>query len=327
MQRHVQVEGVREALRGQKVVMVLPVVVRLVVVEARHAALLILAAAVVSAIGAETGRVDAVPRLIAHLATAEGLELEHRAAVVVSRRSVIRAHVRPRTLDVAVRLHVGITGIEDEMVADESRSAAHGVRKGAIATRRRRGLEVRLQPWALRLHGHRGAEGRGTVRRRACAALDLYRLDRRGEVGHVDPENAVALRVIHRHTVNRKVDAPRIRATHPHGDVAHAVATVRSDDHRGRLREEVGQRLARVVLAQLSRRDVAEGHRRLSLGLHGRDYDLVQFIHIRRVHDRLLRRDRHSAGNDQQSGHYIENLPHLIVSIKMGSDLRCTKKR
>ena len=144
MQRHVQVEGVREALRGQEVVVVLPVVVRLVVVEARHAALLILAAAVVSAIGAETGRVDAVPRLIAHLAAAEGLELEHRAAVVVSRRSVIRAHVRPRTLDVAVRLHIGVTGIEDEMVADESRSAAHGVRKGAIATRRRRGLEVRL---------------------------------------------------------------------------------------------------------------------------------------------------------------------------------------
>ena len=85
VQRHVQVEGVREALRGQEVVMVLPVVVRLVVVEARHAALLILAAAVVSAIGAETGRVDAIPRLIAHLAAAEGLELEHRAAVVVSR--------------------------------------------------------------------------------------------------------------------------------------------------------------------------------------------------------------------------------------------------
>ena len=145
MQRHVQVEGVREALRGQKVVMVLPVVVRLVVVEARHTVLVsVLAAAVVPPIGAQRIGVDAVPRLIAHFAAAEGLELEHRAAVVVSRRSVIRAHVRPRTLDVAVRLHVGVTGIEDEMVADESRSATHGVRKGAIATRRRRGLEVRL---------------------------------------------------------------------------------------------------------------------------------------------------------------------------------------
>ena len=144
VQRHVQVEGVREALRGQKMVMMLPVVVRLVVVELFFVALLILAAAVVSAIGAQAGRVDAVPRLIAHLAAAEGLELEHRAAVVVGRRSVIRTHVCPRTLDVAVRLHVRVTGVEDKMVADESRSAAHGVRKGAETTRRRRGLEVWL---------------------------------------------------------------------------------------------------------------------------------------------------------------------------------------
>ena len=232
VQRYVQVQSVTETLRSEQVIMMLPIVIRLVIVEFRFAVLLIGPATVVTTVCFKFGRINPIPCLISHFAAAESLELDHCSAVVICSRAVIRIHIRPGAFDIPVGLHIRIARIKHEMLPKQSRPAAESIRKCPETTGRRNDFEVRFKRWTLSLHRDSCAESGRTIGRGTCSALNLNIFDRRSEIGHVHPKDPVTLRIVDRYTVDRKIDPVSIRTAHPHGCVAYTIPTVGSNNDR-----------------------------------------------------------------------------------------------
>ena len=267
-----------QSVRAAQVIVLLAVVVGLVVVV-EPAVGVVLAARVVGAVaGGDAVRRHIVPRLVGALVAAESKQAHHGGPAIEGARRVVRRHVGLGAVDVSAAANQRIASVEHEMVAQQARVASERGLEGVERAARRLDFEVGRHARTLRLQADGGAESPRAVGRRAHAALDLHLLERRCEVGHVDPKDALRFGVVERHPVDRDVDAVVARAAHAERCVADTRACVRRHDDRRRRRDQVGDVLPEIALLQLVGRHVADGHGRAVGGFGGAHHHFVNVM-------------------------------------------------
>ena len=157
---------------------------------------------------------------------------------------------------------------------------------------RHRRTPRKLRRDRCRSHIERGSEGSRTCGRGAHAALQLQRTDRRHQIGRIVPIDRVGLGIVHRHAIERHIDARGVATTHAERGRTNADTALRRDHNRGHIGQNRGNILAIVSLLDLLARVGREGDRRIRFGAHAIDLDLLN--HIERVFvdsvDRLILR-------------------------------------
>ena len=174
------------------------------------------------------------------LLATEGQELEDAALPEVARLEEVGVSLRTASIHVAIGGGAPYTRLEGPVPSDTPRRGAdltaqrvEGACEDGDRRLGREGEVVRTQVEA-------SAEGSRAIGRGADAALQLGILDAGGEVGHIGPEDALALRVIERYAVGHHIDPRSIYPAHTDVGVADAEARLTGGHDRGRLQEEVG---------------------------------------------------------------------------------------
>ena len=226
-------------------------------------------------------------------------EFEHRVAVVIGSLEHVGLEVRGSAVDVAVRADVGEPCIHEPMAAHKSRGDVHGLLVRIVRAVGERCVAAELGLQGVGRHVDRSAEGSRAVGRDAGAALHLNGPHGRDQVGGVVPVHRVRVGVVHRHAVDRDVEARRVRAAQAHGRAADADARFVGGDHRGGERQHGRNIRAVAVAGDRVVRKIGVGHRRAGRGARGGDFDLLEAVHAYRI--ALLRVGGH-CGDARQNG-------------------------
>ena len=264
VQGHVEMPFGAEGLTPVELEVVLAVVVGLVGVVGRAAfGVGVLAAGVVAApVFLHLLARGIVPRHVGLLLASEGQEPQRGRAVDVGHLAEIAPELRERAVDVAVGAGVADAGVCAPVSAEESGADTEGLLVRVIHAVASGELGVGVEGRGVGEEIYGAAEGPGAVGARAGSALNLDGADTGGDVGHVDPVDAVALGVVYGHAVGCDVYAGGIGAAEADGGVAHPGAGVACCEERGGHTEEIGHIAAVVGALENILAHVGERHRR-----------------------------------------------------------------
>jgi len=307
--RGVERPTVVEAVVQDELVVDLQIVVRLVVVIAdvrsvgqyvRAGRGLVLAAVVVAAaVALHVLHRDAVVGEVGFGLAAEREEFDHRPSVVVAALEQIGFQIRGAAVDVTVRADVRQPCVDGPVAAQQPRRNADGLLVGVVRSVAERGFARKFGRERSGGHVDRAAESARAVGREACAALHLHRSYGRDQVGRVVPVHRVRVGIVHRHAVDRDVEARGVRAAQADRRAADADTRFVGGDHRGGERQHGRNIRAVAVAGDRVVRKIGVGHRRAGRGARGGDFDLLEAVHAYRI--ALLRVGGH-CGDARQNG-------------------------
>ena len=307
--RGVERPTVVEAVVQDELVVDLQIVVRLVVVIAdvrsvgqyvRAGRGLVLAAVVVAAaVALHVLHRDAVVGEVGFGLAAEREEFDHRPSVVVAALEQIGFQIRGAAVDVTVRADVRQPCVDGPVAAQQPRRDADGLLVGVVRSVAERGFARKFGRERSGGHVDRAAESARAVGREACAALHLHRSYGRDQVGRVVPVHRVRVGIVHRHAVDRDVEARGVRAAQADRRAADADTRFVGGDHRGGERQHGRNIRAVAVAGDRVVRKIGVGHRRAGRGARGGDFDLLEAVHAYRI--ALLRVGGH-CGDARQNG-------------------------
>ena len=172
------------------------------------------------------------------------------------------------------------SGVHTPVVSKQSAAHFHRLLVGVERTVGSGHLSVRLVAEVRRHHVDRRTEGAGAVGRRAHAALYLNAFQAGQQVGHIHPEDVVALGVVDGNAVDRDVDAAAVGASDAHRGVTDAGTGIAGGHHRRRHRQHLRKVLAEIDLFNLFLRHIGKSD---GSGLRGTGGYHLHLVHLRVV--------------------------------------------
>ena len=130
---------------------------------------------------------------------------------------------------------------------------------------------ARAVRFAVGFEVNAGSKGRGSVGAAAQPALDLDGAERRGQIGHVDPEQTMGFGVVNRNTVERHIDAGHIGTADSQIGIANAGPCIGGGEGGGLKLQNIRHVLTGVLFAQFVAIHPGGGDRGSWQNMSGRD--------------------------------------------------------